>query len=375
MLYLLLYPLHDKAGWLSFLRVFQYPSFRIVAAFAVALGIGLAMGPRLIAYLRFKQHGISNVREDTPDTHQKKKGTPTLGGFLILTALTVSTLLFADLRVKFVPAALIVTLGFGFTGWLDDYLKLSKRNSKGLPGRQKMMLLTLFFAIGLWGFFLDTSKPAPWLSLDTSLTLPFVSTKLFNVDIEWLYIPLAYIVIVGTSNAVNLTDGLDGLASGPTIVSASLFTFLAYVAGVTFRNESIAQYLNIPFVAGASELAVFAAAVAGATTAFLWFNTYPADIFMGDIGALALGGALGILAVFTKNEVVSAIVHGVFLAEAISVMLQVLSFKTTGKRIFLRAPIHHHFELLGWPETKVIVRFWIVSIMLAVVAVASIKLR
>jgi phospho-N-acetylmuramoyl-pentapeptide-transferase len=358
--------------------VFRYPSFRIVMAFATALGIGLAIGPRLIAYLRLKQHGISNVREDTPETHQKKRGTPTLGGLLILFAATMATLLFADLQVKYVWSALFLTLGYGFTGWLDDYLKLSKRNSKGLPGRYKLLLLTAFYFGALYLFFFDPHARAPWLSIDTHLTLPFVSTRSFDVDIEWLYIPFAYLVVVGTSNAVNMTDGLDGLAAGPTAVSATLFMGLAYLAGVNIPirgQANFAEYLHIPFVAGASELAVFAAAIAGAVIAFLWFNTYPAEIFMGDVGALALGGALGILAVFTKNEFMSAIVHGLFFVEIVSVMIQVFSFKTTGKRVFLRAPLHHHFELLGWPEPKIIVRFWIISIMLAIVGVASLKLR
>jgi phospho-N-acetylmuramoyl-pentapeptide-transferase len=378
MLYFLLQRLEAKATWLHWLWVFRYPSFRIVTAFATALAIGLAAGPRLIAYLRLKQHGISNIREDTPESHQKKKGTPTLGGLLILFSATISTLMFADLEVKYVTSALLLTLGYGFTGWLDDYLKLSKRNSKGLPGRYKLMLQTLFFFIALYGFFFDSHKPAPWLDLDTHLTLPFVSTRSFNVDIEWLYIPFAFIVIVGTSNAVNMTDGLDGLAAGPTAVSASLFTGLAYIAGlaIPIRGQAtVAEYLHIPFVPGASELAVFSAALAGAVIAFLWFNTYPAEIFMGDVGALALGGALGVLAVFTKNEIMSAIVHGVFFVEILSVMIQVTSFKTTGKRVFRMAPIHHHFEKVGWPEPKIIVRFWIISIMLAMVGIASLKLR
>lgn len=377
MLYWLLQSPHHSP-WLHWLWVFRYPSFRIVLSFATALALGLAIGPRTIAWLRFKQHGISNVREDTPESHQKKKGTPTLGGLMILFSLTVSTLLFADLEVKYVWSALLLTLGYGFTGWLDDYLKMSKRNSKGLPGRWKMVLLTLFFFGSLYGFFFNPHGAAPWLSIDTNLTLPFVSTRTFDVDIEWLYVPFAYLVIVGTSNAVNFTDGLDGLASGPTIVSALLFTLLAYVAGLTIPvhgEPNVAEYLHIPHVVGASELAVFAAAVAGSVVAFLWFNTYPAEIFMGDVGALALGGALGILAVFTKNEVMSAIVHGVFFGEILSVMIQVVSFKTTGKRIFRMAPIHHHFEKLGWPEPKIVVRFWIVSIMFAIVGIASLKLR
>jgi phospho-N-acetylmuramoyl-pentapeptide-transferase len=377
MLYHLLFPLHDKVAWLSFLRVLQYPTFRITAAFATALLIGLLAGPALIRHLRLKQKGISNTREDSPDQeNERKKKTPTLGGLLILFALTMATLLFADLSVKFVWSALIITLGYGFTGWLDDYLKMSKRNSKGLPGRYKMILLTLFFVIGLWGLFFDPSRPA-FLAIDSSLTLPFVSTRSFNVDIGWMYVLLAWTVIVGTSNAVNLTDGLDGLAAGQVVTSAALFTFLAYVAGVTIAGFNIAAYLNIPHVDGTQELAVFAAAVAGAGVAFLWFNAYPADVFMGDVGALALGGALGTLAVFTKNEFMSAIVHGVFLAEALSVMLQVTSFKFTGRRIFLMAPVHHHFQKLTppWPEPRIVVRFWIVSIMLAIVGVASLKLR
>jgi len=373
MLYVLLYPLHT-IPWLSWLRLLQYPSFRILCAFATAMVLGLVMGPRLIAWLRLKQHGVSNVREDVPDSHQRKKGTPTLGGLLMLAGLSAGTLLFADPREPHVVAALVVTLGYGFTGWLDDHLKLTKRNSKGLPGRWKMLLLTAFFFAALYGLFFDASKPA-WLSLDTTLTLPFVSIRTFHVDIEWIYLILAWIVVVGTSNAVNLTDGLDGLAAGPTLISAGLFTFLAYVAGLSIAGFNIAAYLNIPHVDGAQELAVFAASVAGSAVAFLWFNAPPADVFMGDVGALALGGALGVLAVFTKNEVMSGIVHGVFLAEALSVMAQVASFKFTGKRIFLMAPIHHHFEKVGWPETKVVVRFWIISGMLAMVGLTSLKLR
>jgi phospho-N-acetylmuramoyl-pentapeptide-transferase len=388
MLYLLLYPLHSKVGWLSWLRVLGYPSFRIVMAFATALALGLVIGPRLIAYLRWKQHGISNVREDTPESHQKKKGTPTLGGLLILFSLAFSTLLFADLHVRYIWAALLVTLGYGLTGYMDDYLKLSKRNSKGLPGRYKLVLQTVFFLVAFYGFFGDFHGHMPWLTLDTHVTLPFVPTKDFNPDLGWLYVPFAFFVVVGTSNAVNLTDGLDGLATGPTAVSAALFTLLSYLAGVTVRIQvpprgtapeihlqTVADYLQIPQVEGAQELAIFAAAIAGAAVAFLWFNTYPAEIFMGDVGALALGGALGMLAVFTKNEVMSAIVHGVFLTEALSVMVQVASFKMTGKRVFRMAPIHHHFEKVGWAEPKIIVRFWIISIMLAIVGIASLKLR
>ncbi len=387
MLYLLLYPLHETFRHLRFLRVLQYPSFRITMAFATALLLGLVMGPRLIRHLRLAQKGVANTRAYSPDEeNERKKATPTAGGMLVVFALALSTLLFADMRVKYVWAALVVTVGFGFTGWLDDKLKISKRNSQGLKGRHKLFLQTLFFLVALYAFFFDPTRAShAWLSLDTNLTLPFVPTRVFQVDVAWLYLPFAYVIVVGTSNAVNLTDGLDGLAAGPAAVSAGLFTFLAYVAGVTINGFNIARYLNIPPVPGAEELAVFGAAVAGAVVAFLWFNAYPADVFMGDVGALALGGALGILAVFTKNEVVSAIVNGVFLAEIASVMLQVPFFKVTkamsgngqGKRLFLMTPIHHHFQKLPrpWPESKIVVRFWILAVMLAIVGVASLKLR
>ena len=385
MLYWLLFPLHQKVAWLSWLRVLQYPSFRMTCAFATALLLGILAGPRLIARLRLAQKGIANTREYSPDQeNERKKATPTLGGLLILGALALATLLFADLSVRYVWAALIVTLGYGVTGWLDDHLKLSKRNSKGLAGRYKLALQTLFFVVATYGLFFDASQPA-FLALDTSLTLPFVSTKSFVWQLGWLYVPLAYCVVVGTSNAVNLTDGLDGLASGPTLVSAGLFAFLAYVAGVTFAGFNVADYLNIPHVEGAQELGVFAAATAGAVVAFLWFNAYPAEVFMGDVGALALGGALGALAVFTKTELVSAIIHGVFLAEILSVMIQVPYFKLTkrfradhqGQRLFRMTPLHHHFQKLDrpWPEPKIVTRFWIVSVMLALVGVASLKLR
>ena len=395
MLYLLLFPLHDTHPALSWLRVLQYPSFRITAAFATALLIGLAFGPRLIARLRRAQKGIANTREYSPDQeNERKKATPTLGGLLILLALTLSTLLFADLRVRFVWASLIVTLGFGLTGWLDDHLKLSKRNSKGLPGRYKLLLQSSFFLLAIYGLFFDPSQPA-LLGLDTSLPLPFVSTRAYAEgavpELGWLYVPFAFCVIVGTSNAVNITDGLDGLAAGPALVSAGLFTLVAYLAGVAVKIVSprglvtIPEYLGIPDVPGAQELAIFAAAVAGAVVAFLWFNAYPAEVFMGDVGALALGGALGCLAVFTKNELVSAIVHGVFLVEIGSVMVQVPYFKLTkrfsadrqGRRLFLMTPLHHHFQKASppWPEPKIVSRFTIVAVMLAIVGLFSLKVR
>jgi len=374
MLYLLLYPYVGKIG---FLNVLRYPSFRVVAAGLVSLLIGLFLGPHYIEALREKQHGTSAVREDTPDTHKKKKGTPSMGGGLILWALLFGTLLFADLTNRLVWGALLITVGFGIIGFTDDYLKFTKKNSKGLAGRKKMLWQTLIYLAVILIFFVDWKAGIlhPRLLIDTRLTIPFVKIKALSVPLGWFYIPLAWFVIVGTSNAVNLTDGLDGLAIGPVIVSAVTFLLLAYLSGLVIKGFNVADYLYIPHIEGGSELAVFCAAMAGAGISFLWFNTYPASVFMGDVGSLALGGGLGALAVFTKNEVESALIHGVFLAEALSVMAQVFWFKRTGKRIFKMAPIHHHFELQGWAEPKIIVRFWIISIMLALFALASLKLR
>ncbi|MFN7131909.1 MAG: phospho-N-acetylmuramoyl-pentapeptide-transferase [Myxococcales bacterium] len=377
MLYHLLYPLASQ--W-AFFNVFRYPSFRTLMAFMFALVLGVLIGPKVIRGLREQQHGASNVREDTPDSHKKKAGTPTMGGGLILLCTGLATLLFADLTNRFVWTALIIFLGYGAIGFMDDYLKIAKKNSKGLAGRYKLVAQTVILFAALLG--LNTTFEGGFrLTMDTNLTFPFVATHAFHLDIGWFYLLLAWVVVVGTSNAVNLTDGLDGLAIGPSIVSASTFMVLAYIAGSMLLVPKsgqlipLADYLYIPHIPQAAELAVFAAALAGAGMAFLWFDAYPASVFMGDLGALAIGGALGTLALLTKNEIVSAILHGVFLVEALSVMLQVFWFKRTGKRIFLRAPIHHHFELKGWAEPKIIVRFWIVSILLAGVALASLKLR
>jgi phospho-N-acetylmuramoyl-pentapeptide-transferase len=392
MLFLLYQALQDtEAGrLLNFLR---YPTFRIIAAAVASLLLGMLVGKRLIEYLRFRQHGQSNVREDTPDTHKKKKGTPTLGGTLILLCIATGTLLFADLTSRQVWVILLLTYGYGFTGFLDDWLKLSKRNSKGLPGRYKIVLQTLFYAVAVLGFLCAWTQAdgsfGPRLLIDTRLTLPFVPTARFNPDLGWFYVVFGWIVVVGTSNAVNLTDGLDGLAIVPTIVAAFTFAVLCYAAGTSIHLADselvngvprlvatpLWRYLGIPQVPGGAELAVFCAAIVGAGIAFLWFNTYPASVFMGDVGSLALGGALGGLAVLSKNEVASAIIHGIFFAEILSVMLQVFSFKTTGKRIFKMAPVHHHFELKGMAEPKIIVRFWIVSILCGALALLSLKLR
>jgi phospho-N-acetylmuramoyl-pentapeptide-transferase len=380
MLYLFLYPL---AGKFSLFNVLRYPSFRIVAAGLTAMVLGLLLGPWFIERMRVLQYGASNVREDTPDGHKKKAGTPSMGGTLILFALTASTLLWCDPRSRLVWAALLVLLGYGAIGFADDWLKISKRNSKGLAGRRKLVFQVLVVLAVYYGLLTDWNFHAddrfPWLfvgsRLDTHLTFPFVPTKLLNPDLGWLYLPFMVFVVVATSNAVNLTDGLDGLAIFPTMISAMTFLALSYVAGATLAGFSLAEYLRIASIPGAEELGVLCSAIFGAGVAFLWFNTYPAQVFMGDVGSLALGGGLGMLAVLTKNEVASAILHGVFLAETVSVIIQVASFKYTGKRVFRMAPIHHHFELKGWAEPKIIVRFWIISVMLALIALMSIKLR
>ena len=370
-------------------NILRYPTFRIVMGGVSSLLIGMVLGPRLIEKLRIAQHGANNVREDVPETHLKKKGTPTLGGSLILLGIVFGTVLFADLRSRVVLVALLMTLGYGFTGYLDDWLKLSKKNSKGLPGRYKMILQTLFYGISMLALLTDWSGGTPHLLIDTRLTIPFVPTKWANPDLGWFYVVFAWVVVVGTSNAVNLTDGLDGLAIAPTVVSAVVFAVLCYVAGTSLSIADVTvvngvrqlvgvpvhEYLGIARVEGGAELAIFCASIVGAGISFLWFNSYPASVFMGDVGSLALGGALGSVAMLSKNELVSAIVHGVFLVEILSVMIQVASFKTRGKRIFKMAPLHHHFEKDGMIETKIVVRFWIVSVLLGGVALASLKLR
>lgn len=363
MLYWLLFPLRHE---FSAFNVFRYPSFRILGAAVTALLLSLLFGKRVIGWLRVWQHGVSNVREDTPEQHKKKAGTPSMGGLLIVGALLGSVLLWGDLENKLLWAAVFATIGFGGVGFVDDFFKYKRKNSKGVPGRLRLLIEALIL-VAITAFLGD--------KLDTKLSLPFLSIDRFNPDIGLLYIPFAFFVVVGTSNAVNLTDGLDGLAIGPTIVSAATFMILAYAAGSELRDFDIAAYLKIPHLEGAAELSVFCAALAGAGMGFLWFNAYPAEVFMGDVGALAIGGALGSVAVLTKNEALSAIIHGLFLAETISVMLQVASFKLYKKRIFKMAPLHHHFELVGWQEQKIVVRFWLISVLLALVALATLKLR
>ncbi len=363
MLYYLLYQ-YDQ--WVNVVR---YPSFRAIAAGATALIAGLLLYPPFIRWLRSVQAGASNIREDTPETHQAKSGTPTMGGTLLLVAILLSCLLWCDLTDLKVLAVMAMMTCFGLIGFVDDFRKLRLKNSKGLPGK-----LRLAAEFGVAGFIMTMLMIQPdW---DTRVSFPVVNFELFNPDIGWGYMALALVVIVGTANAVNITDGLDGLAVGPIITSGFVFLVLAYAAGaVLLKTFVLAEYLRIPHIPGAEELAVFCAALMGAGISFLWYNTFPASVFMGDVGSLSMGASLGTLAVLTKNEIVSAIIHGVFLMEILSVMIQVLSFKLTGRRIFRMAPLHHHYELKGWAEPKIIVRFWIMSIMLALVGLASLKLR
>jgi len=379
MLFHLFFYLRDDIGAFN---VFRYVSFRIVAAFLTALLISFVLYPWLIKRLQAQQIG-QVVRDDGPQSHFSKRGTPTMGGSLILFALVVPTVLWTDLTNEYVWIALAITIGYGIIGFIDDYRKISDKSSKGLSGKYKLLLQGIICAGVLAFLFFDGE-----IGYSMKLGLPFVSTDKFQLELPvWLYLPLAFIVIVGTSNAVNLTDGLDGLAIGPVIVAAGTFLVLAYavstelgytelVDGVKVLHKfDIAAYLNIAKVDGVAELAIFCASIMGAGVGFLWYNTFPAQIFMGDVGSLSLGGALGTLAVLTKNELLSAIIFGIFLLEAISVITQTTSFKLTGKRVFRMAPIHHHFELKGWTEPQVVVRFWIIAIMLAIVALASLKLR
>ncbi len=358
MLYYLLYPLHEQ---FSVLNVFKYITFRTFGATLTAIVFSLMFGKRYIRWLKEKQIGQS-IRELGPQSHQSKKGTPTMGGGLILSAITLSTFLWADLKNHYVWIALLVMLGTGLIGWIDDYKKVVQKNSKGLSARQKLVSQTIVALAASIVLYVFRDSPA---------VLKFPFFKDFALDLGMFFVPFSTLVIVGASNAVNLTDGLDGLAVGPTITTSLTFSILAYCAG----NFVIADYLQIPFVQGGGELAIFLASIGAACLGFLWFNAYPAEVFMGDVGALALGGALGIAAVITKNELLLVLCGGIFVLEAVSVMMQVASFKLTGKRIFKMAPLHHHYELKGWAEPKVIVRFWIISIILALATLATLKLR
>jgi phospho-N-acetylmuramoyl-pentapeptide-transferase len=328
-----------------------------------ALAISLLVGPAMIRRLRTLQIG-QNVRDDGPQSHHAKAGTPTMGGALILVAITISTLFWSDLNNRFVWVVLTTTLAFGAVGWVDDYKKLVRGDPKGLRARDKYLWQSIF-GLGCAVFiFVTAVEPA-----QTQLIVPIFKDVV--VELGWLFIPLAYFVVVGTSNAVNLTDGLDGLAIMPTVMVAGALGIFAYVIG----NVNFAHYLGFPYITGVGELAVFCGAIVGSGLGFLWFNTYPAQVFMGDIGALALGAALGVVAVLVRQELVLMIMGGVFVMETVSVILQVASFKLTGKRIFRMAPLHHHFELKGWPEPRVIVRFWVITVILVLVGLATLKVR
>jgi len=359
MLYHLLVPLaRDHIVF----NVFRYITFRAAMATVTALIISFVLGPWLIRRLRQMQQGGETIREDTPERHRAKAGTPTMGGLVILAAILGTTLLWANLRNRYVWTVILATAGLGAIGFLDDWRKL--RTRKGVSARQKLGAQILLVGLILaWLFFWPVD------GFTTGLAIPFFKGWLLTLG--WLWIPFALLVIVGASNAVNLTDGLDGLAIGPIVMAGGAFAIIAYLTG----NFRAAEYLRILNVKGTGELTIFCGALVGAALGFLWFNTYPAQVFMGDVGSLALGGAIGTLAVLTKAELLLPLIGGIYVVEAGSVIIQVASFKLTGRRVFRMAPLHHHYELCGWAEPKIIVRFWIVSFMLALLALTTLKLR
>lgn len=338
-------------------------TLRAILGALTALMIALWMGPFVINKLRFYQVGQA-VRNDGPQTHLVKAGTPTMGGVLILLSILISTLLWADLRNHYVWVVVLVTLAFGWIGWVDDYRKVIEKNSKGLPSRWKFFWQSVFGLVAATALYVLAEVPA-----ETQLIVPLFKDVV--IDMGLAYVFLTYFVIVGSSNAVNLTDGLDGLAIMPTVMVAGALGLFCYFTG----HSAFAEYLHLPYIAGVGEILIFCIAIAGSGLGFLWFNAYPAQVFMGDVGALALGAALGVVAVIARQEALLFIMGGVFVAETVSVILQVASFKLRGKRIFRMAPLHHHFELNGWPEPKVIVRFWIVTVILVLIGIATLKLR
>jgi len=358
MLYHLFY---SEMNSLPMINLIKYITFRSFLAFVLATIISIFWGKRFIALMKLKQFGQS-IREDGPETHKKKKGTPTFGGVFIIGSAVMACLICGNFSSLPFLISIFVMISYFFLGGLDDYLKVLKKNSKGVNAKQKL----------LWQF--STALLATWVMIQfkvisTQLYIPFLKDPI--IDLGWFYVFFGAFVIVGSSNALNLTDGLDGLAIGPTITSAATLGLLSYLSG----HVELANYLLIPHVPDVGEILVLVSALIGAGVGFLWYNAYPAEIFMGDVGSLSLGGCLGTIAVLTKNEFLFVLIGGIFVIEAVSVILQVTSFKLRGKRIFKMAPIHHHFELLGWPETKVIVRFWIVSLIFAILALATLKLR
>ncbi len=362
MLYNLLYPLSDQ---FSFLNLFRYLTFRTGGAIVTALLFSFFLGAPMIRWLRAVQHHGQPIRADGPAGHLiTKVGTPTMGGILILVGLLAGTLLWADLTNRYVWAVLLVTLGFGLVGLADDFRKVVRKHPRGIPGKIKLALETgIALAAVLW-IAAITASP-----LDQSLAIPFLKAAL--IDLSWFYLPFAIFVVVGASNAVNLTDGLDGLAIVPVMIAAASFALIAYLVG----NAVFSNYLQINSVPGAGELSVLCGATVGASLGFLWYNAPPAMVFMGDTGSLSLGGALGTISVVTKHEIVLAIIGGLFVLETVSVVVQVASYKTTGRRVFRMAPLHHHFEQKGWAEPTIVIRFWIIAVVLALIGLSSLKLR
>ena len=379
MLFKLFFLLKDE---FSPFNLFRYVSFRVIAALLTSLFICLLLYPWFIKRLQRRQIG-QVIREDGPESHFSKAGTPTMGGVLMLFSVVISTLLWADMSNAYVGLVLAMTVGFGVVGFIDDAQKLRGQNTAGLSGKARLAI-----EFGLTGVMMYLLFTHDAFGFTQTMYLPFVSTEKFSLALPlWVYVPFAMILITGTGNATNLTDGLDGLAIGPVIVAAGTFLFLAYASATVLRYEDVvagqsvihefdmAKYLMIPKVPGVQELAIFCAAIIGAGIGFLWYNTFPAQVFMGDVGSLSLGGALGTMAVVTKHELLSAIIFGLFLVEALSVIIQTTSYKLTGKRVFRMAPIHHHYEKKGWSEPRIVVRFWIVAAMLSLVALASLKIR
>lgn len=360
---MLLWLTHFLQQYMHGFRVFQYLTFRSIVSALTALIIALLVSPKLIRHLALYQIGQS-VRDDGPQSHLQKSGTPTMGGALIIIAITISVLLWGDLTNLYIVTILLVTIGFAFVGWFDDYRKVVKRNSKGLSARWKLFWQSVIALTAVSFLYYHATTPA-----ETELVIPFVKSMAPKLGL--FYIVLAYFVVVGSSNAVNLTDGLDGLALLPTVLVTVALGVFAYLTG----NKFFAGYLGIPYIPGAGEVAVFCSALVGAGLGFLWYNTYPAEVFMGDVGSLSLGAAMGMIAVVVRQELVLVLMGGIFVIETLSVIMQVASFKLTGKRIFKMAPLHHHFELKGWPEPRVIVRFWIVTVILVLMGLATLKLR
>ncbi len=360
---MLLYLSQQLTEYESGFRLFQYLTIRAILGVLTALLMSFMIGPMMIRRLTALKIGQS-IRQLGPESHQIKSGTPTMGGSLILVAIAISTLLWSDLTNRYVWVVLLTTLAFGGIGFIDDYRKVALKNSKGLSARSKYFWQSFFGLAAALFLFATATSPA-----ETELIIPFF--KNVNLQLGWLFIPFTYLVVVGTSNAVNLTDGLDGLAILPAVMVGAALGIFAYLSG----HSEFASYLAIPWLPEAGELVVFCGALVGAGLGFLWFNTYPAMVFMGDIGSLALGAALGILAVLVRQEIVLMIMGGIFVMETLSVIIQVASFKLTGKRVFRMAPIHHHFELKGWPEPRIIVRFWIITLILVLIGLATLKVR